>query len=180
MKDKLFGSMITILLLACMAINVFILMRIWFSLNTDSVLREKKASYILPDGISPMKTNVAWDDSFSSPSGWVVRYASRGCIYCNLDYEWENLIPIFERYHYRTILLLPKESDQFDENQIQSIYIKQMAYAKVDWIKQFRFTGTPTVIIFDNNGRVLWHRSGMLKETDYKSAEKAIVKNAKR
>jgi thioredoxin-related protein len=54
-----------------------------------------------------------------------------------------------------------------------------MAFVKMDWIKQFRFTGTPIIVIFDNNGRVLWHRGGILNEDDYKSAERTIVKNAK-
>jgi thioredoxin-related protein len=49
----------------------------------------------------------------------------------------------------------------------------------MDWIKQFRFVATPTIVVFDNNGRVLWHRIGMLKEADYESVEKVVVKNAK-
>ena len=55
-----------------------------------------------------------------------------------------------------------------------------MAYVKMDWIKQFRLSSTPTVVIFDNKGRVLWQRRGMLKDVDYEAAEKIIVKNAKR
>jgi len=179
MTTKIIDKSTTILLIIIITVNVFMLIRIWSPMDTNAVLREKKTSYILPDGFTPGKTKVSWNDSLLASSGWVVRYASKGCIYCVQDTEWERLVPQLERLNYRTILLLPREADQFDEDQIISQAVRQMAFVKMDWIKQFRFSGTPTIVVFDNNGRVLWHRTGMLQEADYESAEKVIIKNVK-
>jgi thioredoxin-related protein len=146
-------------------------------MNANAILRGSKVSHVLPDGLKPQKTKIAWDESLSEPSGWVVRYTSRGCIYCNLDFEWERLTPLLEHLNYRTILLLPRETDQYDEDWIIPETAQQMAFVRMDWIKQFRFSATPTLVIYDKNGRVLWHRIGMLNEDDYQSAEKAVLRN---
>jgi hypothetical protein len=183
MKAHLIDKLATVVLIIIMAVNAFMLIRTWSlmntNINTNVVLRENKATYILPDGFAPGKTKVSWDESLPTPSGWVVRYASSGCIYCVQDSEWDRLVSQLGHLNYRTILLLPRERDQFDEDQIISQTMQQMAFVKMDWIKQFRFTGTPTVVIFDNNGHVLWHRIGMLNEADYESAEKVITRNVR-
>jgi len=176
MKKKLIGKLATTILLIVMAFNAVILIRILLLSENDAIFRESKTFFILPDGFTPAKTKVIWNKSSSTPSGWVVRYVSNGCIYCKMDFEWEKLLNLLDRYNYRTIFLLPREVDQFDENQIPSKSIQQIAFVKIDWIKQFRFTSTPTVIIFDNNGSVIWHRNGMLNGADYESAKKAINK----
>jgi len=178
MKVNLINKSLTMLLIVIMMINIFVLIQMWSSMNTNAVLRENKASYILPDGYTPGKTRISWDESLTTPSGWVVRYTSKGCTYCAQDSEWERLVHLLERHNYRTILLLPTEKNQYDDDELLST-LQQMAFIKMDWIKQFRFTGTPTVVVFDNNGRVLWQRVGMLNESDYVSAEKVIRKNAK-
>jgi hypothetical protein len=180
MKGNIVEKLTTTILVLAIAVNAFMLVNIWLPTNTNVALRENKPSYILPDGFAPGKTKISWNDSLPTPSGWVVRYASKRCVYCLQDSEWERLALQLERLNYRTIVLLPKEADQFDEGEIIHQTVRQMAFVNMDWIKQFRFTMTPTVVVFDNNGRVLWHRTGMLQEADYKLAEKAITKNAKR
>jgi len=179
MMNFLIKRLSTILFIVVMAVNFYILIQIRLLTPQDSFYREEKAWYILPEGFTPEKTRVSWDESPPEPSGWVVRYTSSGCIYCKMDFEWERLASQLEILNYRTILLLPKEAVKLDEEQIIPENALQMAYFKMDWIKQFHFTGTPTVVIFDNNGRLLWHRSGMLNEADYESAKRAIIKNAK-
>jgi len=149
------------------------------TMTDDSILRENKASYILPDGFTPEINKITWDESISMPSGWVVRYTRKGCHFCALDTEWSRLVSHLDRNNYRTILLLPTDADQYDEDQMFSGNVKQLAFVKMEWVRQFRFTGTPTTIIFDNNGRVLWRQFGMLTEDDYKSAEKAVERHKK-
>jgi len=179
MKEKIIGKITTAVLVIVIMCNAFMMVRIWLTMRADSFYREKKAEYVLPDGFTPQKIKIAWDESLSPPSGWVVRYAGRGCIYCKLDFEWERLATRLEQLNYRTILLLPNDADKFDEDGIIPWNAQQMAYVSMDWVKQFRFSGTPTVVIFNDSGRVLWHGKGMLSEADYISAEKAVVKNAK-
>jgi len=179
MNRKLFEMIIIIMLLFVITINIFMLVQIWLLMNTNALISESKTTYILPDGFTPEKTKILWNEALPSPSGWVVRYASKNCIYCKMDFEWERLVPKFEQYNYRTIVLLPDERSQFDEEMIFSENVQQMIYARMDWIKQFRFIGTPTVLIFDNKGHMLWYKSGILKNADYESAEKAILKNTK-
>jgi len=179
MNGNLIGKLKATVLVILMAINALMLIRVWMTVNTSPILRENKISYILPDGFTPEKTKITWDESLPHPSGWVVRYASSGCIFCKLDYEWEYLASQLERLNYRTIILLPNLESQLDDVSIIPKNAQQMAFVKMDWIKQFRFTGTPTVIIFDSNGRVLWHLNGMLKESDYRAAEEIILNNTK-
>lgn len=179
MKEKILERFATAALLIVMLMNVFILTRIWMIMNTDSILRENKATYILPDGFAPEKTKITWDESQSTPSGWAVRYARNGCDFCTSDLEWKRLAEQLERHNYRTIILLPTEAGKVDEDEMFSESAKQMAFIKMEWVKQFRFTGTPTTVIFDNDGRVLWRQFGKLSEADYKSAEKAILKHNK-
>jgi len=115
MKSNLIGKLITAILAIIMTFNIFMLIRIWFLIPPDSFYREKKVEYILPEGFTPEKIKISWNESLPKPSGWVVRYTSSGCIYCEQDVEWERLIPQLERLNYRIILLLPKSSDQLDK-----------------------------------------------------------------
>ena len=179
MSGNFIGKLKLVVLLILVAINAMMLIRMWSILNTNTILLEKKSSYILPDGFTPERTKITWDESLPPPSGWVVRYASSGCIFCKLDYEWEYLTSLLERLNYRTIILLPSPESQFEYASIIPKNAQQMAFVKMDWKKQFRFTGTPMLIIFDSNGRVLWHRAGMLNESDYWAAKKVIENNAK-
>ena len=179
MNKKIIRKLIALILTTVMMINVVILIRIRLLMFMDPFYREKKAEYILPEGFAPAKEKISWDESLLEPSGWVVRYVSRECIYCKLDYEWERLVPQLERLNYRTILLLTKEADQLNQDQVVPKSAQQIAFIKMDWIKQFRFNGTPTVVIFDKNGRVLWHHTGIMNIANYKSAENVILKNAK-
>ena len=180
MKENIIGKLVYIVLVALMAFNAFMLVSIWQLIRTDSLYRKKKVEYILPDGYTPTKTKILWEETLPVTSGWVVRYASSSCMYCKLDYEWEYLFHLLKSSNYRTLLLLPRSDDQFEEDQIQSEGIRQLAYVKMDWIKQFRFTKTPTVVIFDSSGRVLWQHRGMLKDADYESAKKVVIRNIKR
>ena len=176
MKRNIIENLTKIVLVIFIVIDAFMLIRIGFLLkNTDAILRENKTSYILPEGFTPAKTRITWNDS-PPPSGWVVRYARNGCIYCSLDFDWERLVSQLERLNYHTVLLLPKETNKLDEDQIFPKTAQQMAFVRMDWIKQFRFTGTPTVVIFDNNGHVLWRHRGMLKNKDFNEAEKVLLK----
>ena len=174
MKKSIIGILTTVVLVAIMAANAFMLIRIWMLMSNDgAVLRENKASYTFPDGYTPEGTKLSWNESLPAPSGWVVRYASNGCIYCKLDFEWERLAHQLER-NYRIITLLPNEESQFAKDQMIPENAQQLVFIKMDWIKQFRFTGTPTTIIFDNNGRMIWHHQGMLGEDDYNLAKKLL------
>jgi len=179
MKENLIEKFLAAVLVTVMAFNAFMLIGIWKTINTDAVFQEKKAIYALPNGFTAAGTNVVLNKSLPLPSGWVVRYVSKDCIYCELDFEWERLALHLEKHNYRTILLLAKEAGQFEKDQIVPETAQQLVFIRMDWIKQFRLTETPTVIIFNNDGRVLWSHRGMLEHADYKSAEKVIARNVK-
>jgi hypothetical protein len=166
------------ILIIIMVANATILIRIWMLMRTEAILRENKTSYILPyDGYTAEKNKLSWDKSLPIPSGWVVRYARSGCVYCKLDFEWERLFSLLEHSNYRTIIALPQETDRIASVGVIPKHVQQMAFVKMNWIKQFRFTATPSVIIFNNEGRILWNHVGMMSDADYKSAKKAIGNN---
>jgi len=174
MKRNIIEKTTVAVLIIIISFNAFMLIRIWLLNRDDPLYREKKTEYILPEGFSPEKMKISWDEIFASHSGWVVRYANQGCIYCKLDFEWEHLANYLEKLNYRTIIILPGKTNKFDEDQIVPETAQQMAFVKMDWIKQFRLTGTPEIIIFDNNGRVLWHYEGIMKERNAKSMKKLL------
>ena len=177
---KIIRNFIAIILVVFMVVNAFILLQIYLVTETESLLKEKKLSYVFPDGLTPLKTKAIWSDSTSDLTGLAVRYVSSGCIYCRLDFDWQSLNNILEQLNYRTILLLPSSSERFDDDHIFPNNTQQFAFVKMDWVKQFRFTETPTTLIFNNNGQVIWHNNGMLNNDDYQLAKDAVIKNAQK
>ena len=141
-------------------------------------VREKTdwAASIRPHGFSAAGTEVSV--SSSSDKGWAVRYATAGCRFCRADQpKWSALktelvargFHIYDIPPYLLNLPSGESAGQKDETAI--------AFIDIGWMKQYRLTGTPTTLIFDRHGKIIWAHAGTMDEQDQKSALLTISLN---
>ncbi len=105
-----------------------------------------------------------------SPSqGWVIRYSTPGCEFSRADQKrWTNLKHALVSRGFRIYEIPPYASD-LDRRSVEQDET-QIAFVDVDWMKRYRLTGTPTTIVFDKRGHVIWAHVGTMNEDDQKSA----------
>jgi hypothetical protein len=105
-----------------------------------------------------------------SPSGWVVRYSAQSCKYCRKDENlWNPLQSELQRMGYQVFVVVPSARDEFSHQDASVLGTQQLTYVNMGWIKQFRLSETPTVLIFNNDG-LIWSHQGTLGASDPASA----------
>jgi hypothetical protein len=114
------------------------------------------------------------DARWMSPSGWAVRYAGRSCPYCAQDAGWARLAAELQRRDYPVTILLPRAAERFPADLVLPNDAPQVAFAPMEWLKQFRLTMTPSLLLFSGRGDLIWHRQGVLGPWDVQSALQAI------
>jgi hypothetical protein len=113
-------------------------------------------------------------------AGWAVRYAANRCVYCRRDNTtWNRLAAELQRLGYQVIDVVPSAKDHYP-NDAAPRGAPQEAYVSVKWIRRFRLTVTPTLLIFGPDQRLIWSRQGMLYPADPKSAVRVIEETAAR
>lgn len=113
----------------------------------------------------------------NSRTGWAVRYAARTCGYCSRDTQWQRLAPQLESADYEVIVLLPRAEEEFPEKDVVPKEAPQAVFVPMEWIKRFRLTATPSLLIFSRQGQLIWSRQGMLVPSDPESAMRAIKRH---
>ena len=109
--------------------------------------------------------------------GTAVWYASRNCPYCRRDEQWTSLARALQDRGVRVIILLPGRADRFtpaDSGRPKGAL--QVAFMNREWLDQFPLSVTPTLLIFDDGHRLVWHRRGMLSAADAASALRAAAR----
>ena len=107
--------------------------------------------------------------------GWAVRYASPGCEYCREDeHLWSQLSSKLQQLHYQVIVIVPNARDEFPNDSETPKGALQEAFVNMEWIRQFRLSSTPTLLIVDRNQGLIWSRQGTLNPADPSSAVRAI------
>jgi hypothetical protein len=106
--------------------------------------------------------------------GWAVRYAGESCPFCAKDTQWNVLANRLQDMGIEPIVLLPSPQDEFRKTHLVPEGIPQEAYVDMEWVKHFRLTMTPTLLLFDNHQRLIWQRQGMLDPSDTSAAIKAV------
>ena len=109
-----------------------------------------------------------------SGSGVAVRYASSQCGFSARDEEWKGLASLLKERGIPVVVLLPRAEFAFPQDALVPAEATQVAYLSADWIKRYPLALTPTLLIFDADRRVVWHREGTLGPGDTKSAIRAI------
>lgn len=106
--------------------------------------------------------------------GFAVRYASSGCPFSRIDEQWNVLAPKLQERGLQVVVLLPNAQDEFSKDALVPKEAQQEAYVSIEWIKRYRLTLTPTLLIFDAHRRLIWHREGSLRPADTRAAIRAI------
>jgi len=125
----------------------------------------------------PASPNGAGDPvSVGFASGWAVRYVAKNCPFCRQDEpRWQMLKTQMEGLGYRVYIIPPMSSDAPEESSSGTGPLeKQLRLVPIDWIKHYRLTKTPTVLVFDPGGRLIWGHEGTLKSGDPDTALQAI------
>jgi hypothetical protein len=105
---------------------------------------------------------------------YAVWFASSKCPYCQRDEEWRRLAGILAQRGVRVIVLLPSASDAFADDGAAPENAQQVVYMNGDWIRRYPLSGTPTLLIFDRQHQLLWHRYGMLRPADAEAVLTAL------
>lgn len=133
------------------------------------------AASLRPHGYSDAGVEVP--AASSSDKGWAVRYTSLGCKFSRADEPMWRVLKsalVSGGYHIYDVAPYPlKRLPAPAGDQHES----QIAFIDVGWMKQYRLTGTPTTLIFNSHGRIIWTHSGTMDTEDQKSALQTISWN---
>jgi hypothetical protein len=104
----------------------------------------------------------------------VLRYASKNCGYCQRDLVWPRLAEAMRVKGVRVAVLLPRAAEAFDSLTLVPRSAPQVAFVSTEWLKQFRLTTTPTVMLFNSVGDLIWAQQGMLGADSIDRALRAL------
>ena len=120
--------------------------------------------------------DAGFDDATPPPGkGWVLRYASAKCGYSLNDRNWPELAERLRAAGYSISQLAPRADDAISGDAVQPPGLNEMTYVSMDWLKRYELTITPTVIAFDETGRVVWHHRGTITDRGMADATRVLA-----
>lgn len=142
--------------------------------HTDLMYRSPGEREIVPppDGYTSSASMVSIP---TAGSGWAIRYASKDCQFCRADEpQWKLLSTELQRRGYRVIVVVPDAKEEYSPDAPSLAGAQQEAYVNIAWIKQFRLSVTPTLLLFAPNQTLIWAHEGALGAADRDSALRAV------
>lgn len=136
--------------------------------GVDLLYRTKDGPIPLPEGFTSDGARVGSDGEHAA--GLVVRYAAAMCPYCRADRQWVPLSARLQRRGYRVVFILPFAKDRYADKDVIPRGAPQEAYISMEWIRHFRLTLTPTVLMFGPHQNLVWAHQGVLSASDVRSA----------
>lgn len=107
----------------------------------------------------------------------VVRYAARDCEFCNQDEPlWQRLAAESRRRNFRIGVLDTAAKSAFASTSGSLAGGRQFALLRLDWIQHLKLRKTPTVLVFNDDGLLVWAHAGVLTDADCSSALTAVEK----
>jgi hypothetical protein len=126
-----------------------------------------------PDGYTSKGARIGV--ATQAKSGWVVRYAAKGCEFCRADeLRWGPLSARLQELGYKIVVVVPTSKDEYPNNTQTPVGAAQEVYVNMEWIKAFKLTKTPTLMIFNSDQRLMWSHQGELEQSDSASAIHAV------
>ena len=113
-------------------------------------------------------------DITGGAAGLAVRYASKNCPFSIRDVGWEALGPTLLTRGLQIAVLTPLAELGFSKTALVPTGALQAAFINADWVNQYRLTLTPTLLVFDAEGNLIWHREGTLTQADVRAAIRAV------
>jgi hypothetical protein len=125
-----------------------------------------------PSGYSAAGNKVA--PPAASENGWAIRYASPHCEHCRADEaRWSGLKTQLIKKGYHIYEIPPTSADSYPANAPELAGETQISFVDVGWMKRYRPMSTPTILLFNGHGRVIWTHVGEMNQDDDKSALQA-------
>jgi hypothetical protein len=76
-------------------------------------------------------------------------------------------------------VLLPRAAEGFDRAALVPAVAPQVAFVSMEWMKRFRLTVTPTAMLFNRAGTLVWAQHGMLRPDSIASALRVLEEDAR-
>jgi thioredoxin-related protein len=67
---------------------------------------------------------------------------------------------------YQIIIVVPAPENEYSNNSQIPQGAPQESYVDMEWVKQFRLTVTPTLLVFDHAKGLIWSHEGVLDNGD--------------
>ena len=109
----------------------------------------------------------------------LIRYASRTCGYCARDTVWPRLAEAMRLKGVSVAVLLPRAAEGFDPAALVPAQVPQVAFVSMEWMKRYRLTVTPTAMLFNRAGKLVWAQHGMLRPDSIASALRVLQEDAR-
>jgi thioredoxin-related protein len=74
---------------------------------------------------------------------------------------------------YRIYRIPPTWDESYSNSAPEVASETQISYVDVSWMKWYRLTSTPTTLLFDGHGKLIWSHIGTMDKDDQKSAMQA-------
>jgi hypothetical protein len=112
------------------------------------------------------------------PGPLVVRYAAKGCPYSHSDEVWTSFAEEMRSRGAKVAVLLSAAKQAFDGETLVPSGIPQAAFVSLEWMSRFRLSSTPTVLLFDAGGALVWAEEGTLRSDSIERAVRALERTA--
>jgi glutaredoxin len=116
----------------------------------------------------------------SSRTGYVVRYTSAHCPYCQRDESaWSELAHVFKIRGFSVVELVPRSTDADSPESGPSRDSQEISFVSTEWLNRVRLNVTPSIVAVSGNGSVLWSHTGILSYGDNVVATRAVTQGTK-
>jgi len=88
--------------------------------------------------------------------------------------QWHPLSTTLQQLGYQVIILVPAAKDEYPKGAETPVGAPQESYVNLEWIRKFRLTKTPTLLIFNPRQELIWAHQGVLSSNDSISAIKTV------
>lgn len=141
------------------------------AIDTNNVYNAADSSFPMPQAFAANGTPLR----LTKGRGWVVRFASSRCSYCKVDEaRWTKLSKDLKERGYQTLVITPTVGDLYSSDHLTPADALQGPFVQIDWIRKFKLIGTPTLLIFGSDGKLIWSHAGTLGSFDEDSAKQAL------
>ena len=125
----------------------------------------------VPEGFSPSASPVV---APAANRPFAVWYGSDKCPFSKKDEQWGRVAATLQQKGVEVFVLLPDAAQAFPAESVKPAAAQQLAFVNGEWLKRYPVTITPSLLVFDADRKLIWHRWGMLRPEDASAAIRAV------
>jgi len=135
--------------------------------DPNLVYRSQAHPQYIPPPIGFSKENQNVSPVANANGRWAIRYASPKCHFSEEDEKrWSKLASQLRIKGYQIITLVPDGERSYSVGAQSLGPSLQEVYVDLGWLKHFRLSGTPTLLIFEGSHGLIWSHQGELSIFD--------------